>query len=227
MSTALLQQDLKQGPTKPQKALMVVACVLPVIFAVVAMPALMSTDEEPVLMPGGIQPAATNTDPADLVATEDLVDEPEVDPNAIETAMDGDLAIAIHLDVPQLKAGQPLTAEIEYTNHSMDDLHLPAAGEPSGTRAVVVLDSEGMEVRRIVEKGQDPLLARTMLVATGTRASVPVTILAHGEEALAAGKYSAHVEFSADPLWRRLGVRTWTAPKGTIRSFPVFFDVAE
>jgi len=227
MSTPLLQQDVKHAQTKRQRALMVIACVLPVIFAAVAMPMFIGGSDEPEPAPDATQLAAAGATATAVDPVKELIDEPEVDPDAIVASLDGDLAVALVLEAASLKAGQPLTAAVEYANHSMDDLHLPAAGEPNGTLAVVVLDAEGMEVRRIVEKGQDPLPGRTMVVATATRRTVPVTILARGEAPLAPGKYSAHVEFHADPHWKRLGLRTWSAPKGTIRSFPVFFEVAD
>lgn len=225
MSQPLLETATQRKITRGQKVALGIACTVPLLLTVVAIPAFMSNDPAADSRP--VSKPAIATVPVAPVQTPDTAveDEPEAGPT-IEVTEDGDLAVSLALPAKAYGAGEPIVATVTVTNHGTKSLHLPAAGEPDATLAIILLDDEGMEVRRVIERSSDPLPLRTVRVDSGVAVDLPVTVVAQGEEPLAAGTYSAQVEFDADPAWKRLGLPVWTAPHGTIRSYPVFFTVA-
>jgi hypothetical protein len=225
MSQPLLERAAKRQITRGQKVALAIACTVPLLLTVVAIPAFMSGDAAQSAHPTS-KPAVAKMPTAPIEVTEALPeDEPETS-LAIVTSADGDLSIALSLSAKQFGAGEPIVARVRVTNHGLTGLHLPAAGEPNATLAVILLDHEGMEVRRVIERGSDPLPLRTVRIDSGASVGLPVSVIAQGEEPLPSGTYSAQVEFDADPAWKRLGLPVWTAPQGTIRSYPVFFTIS-
>ncbi|MCG3135854.1 MAG: hypothetical protein HMLKMBBP_03626 [Planctomycetes bacterium] len=149
------------------------------------------------------------------------------DGDTVTTSEGGDLSIELrtrHADVP---SGAAFTGKIRIANHGTTPVHLPAEGEPRPTLAIVIVDSEGAEVRRVVESGANPFPRRTHAVAPGAVWTLPVTIVAAGDDPLPPGRYSIHAELRADPMWKRLGLPTWTAPKGALRSELVWMTITE
>jgi len=226
MSQPLLEKAMKRKNTKAQRAAVILACVVPFLLAAIALPALMSADEEEPL--ARLVHAGTTPTPVDVQPEVDLSTGAfdEVDANVIATSEDGDLAVDLALDDANYASGEPVRGVVHVTNHMLGDVHVPAAGEPNAALTIVVLDQDGMEMRRVTETGAEPLPRKTLLLKTGSRVDLPVTILARGEDPLPAGTFSAHVEFDADPVWKRLGLPVWTAPNGIVRSYPIFFTVA-
>jgi hypothetical protein len=226
MSQPLLEKARKRKNTKAQRAAVILACVVPFLLAAIALPALMSGGEEEPLAPlvhTGVTPTPVNVQTDAELNTDDV---DVVDPNIIVTSEDGDLAVDLALDDTNYASGEPVRGVVQVTNHMLGDVHVPAAGEPNAALTIVVLDHDGMEMRRVTETGAEPLPRKTVLLKSGTRVELPVTILARGEDPLPAGTFSAHVEFDADPVWKRLGLPVWTAPNGIVRSYPIFFTVA-
>ena len=226
MSKPLLEKAAERKITRGQKVALGIACTVPLILTAVAMPAFLSADPEPAPTPRGARPAP-HAAPAQPVEEGGLDDAPPEDVSpTVKVSEDGDLAVELSLASDVFGAGEPIVSTVRVTNHGLTSLHLPAAREPNATLQVIVLDHEGMEVRRVVETGADPLPLRTVRVDSGAVVALPVTLVAKGETPLPAGTYSAQVEFEADPAWKRLGVPVWTSPNGSIRSYPVFFTVS-
>lgn len=163
----------------------------------------------------------------DPVPVEDPAEtaEPEEAPRVVSE--DGDLAVTLRLRWERVRQGQEIPATVRIENFTLQGFHLPADGESFPTLAVVVLDAEGNEVHRIVQAGDDPLPRRTVLLQSGELVERSVAVLEAGEDTLPPGEYSAHVEFSTDRAWKRLGLPVWTAPNGRLKSSPVRFTVDE
>jgi hypothetical protein len=226
-------------------ALVVVGIVVPLAAAVFAVPRLMSADNDDVLVapqgPAAVVAATRPRGSADGSAREvedalahvapQPVAEPRSAPAAapvatpVEVTEDGDLVLVVELPWRSFAAGSRVHATVRVRNHSLHDVHLPAAGEAHPTLALVVVDAEGREVRRVVESGSDELPTQTVLVRSGGTAELPLAIVADGEGGLEPGEYTAYAEMDADPRWRRLGLPVWTAPNGVLCSRTVHFSV--
>lgn len=143
---------------------------------------------------------------------------PAAAPAAVKTSADGDLVVELALRWPSAVSGTSVPATVRLVNTSLKAFQLPSAGEPHPTLAVVVLDREGNEVRRVVESGPDPYPRRTTLVASGASMELPTLVVGATDAALAPGEYTVHAELRADPVWARLGLPMWKAPYGPARS---------
>jgi hypothetical protein len=138
-------------------------------------------------------------------------------PVVVEEA--GDLDVSLTFRWPEFESGDRVLAKVRYTNHGKSAVYVPAAGEPNQTLAVAIEDSEGNEVRRIVEAGDGEALPRRLVrVDSGTTVDVPVTIVDENEKPLPPGAYTARVQMKADPRLARLGMPMWSAPHGPICS---------
>lgn len=166
-------------------------------------------------------------DGPEMHVTDMLEDEKPPEPKiVIQASADGDLAIALRLRWSQFESGDRVLARVRFTNHSLRTVYRPAAGEPDPGFAVVVEDADGNEVRRVVEASKGDQLPRRMArIDSATEVEFPVTIVAEDETPLPPGKYTAYAELRADPKLGRLGLPTWTAPKGPIRSESVALTV--
>ena len=158
----------------------------------------------------------------------DMVEDEVVAPKVvIETSADRDIALSMKLRWPQFETGDRVLAKVKFTNHSLRTVYVPDAGEPDMGFAVVVEDSDGREVRRVVEAARADQLPRRMArIAPATAVDFPVTIVAEDEAPLAPGTYTAYAELKPDPRLARVGLPLWTAPKGPIRSASVPLVVA-
>lgn len=145
---------------------------------------------------------------------------PAAKPVVVEEA--GDLEVALAFRWPEFEAGDRVLAKVRYTNHGKSAVFVPAGGEPNQTLSIAIEDGEGNEVRRIVEAGDGEALPRRLVrVESGTTVDVPVTLVDENEKPLPPGTYAARVELKADPRLARLGMPTWSAPHGPVRSDPV------
>jgi hypothetical protein len=156
--------------------------------------------------------------------------EPAPPPVATETvafSADGDLGLEVSVRFPEVPSGALIPATVRFLNRSPREIHIPAAGEAHPTLALVLIDAEGREVRRVVETGTDPLPRRTRLLAPGAVVAMPQTLVSRNDEPLPPGRYALHAEFRADPAWARLGLPVWTAPRGSLRSELVTLTITE
>jgi hypothetical protein len=115
---------------------------------------------------------------------------------------------------------------VRFVNTSLRAFELPAAGEPHPTLALVVLDAEGNEVRRVVESGPDPYPRRTASIPSAGAFELPVAVVSSGDRPLPPGAYTVYAEIRRDPTWARLGIPMWTAPNGPVRSSQVDLRVS-
>jgi len=193
-------------------------------------PAPPGPDAPPVDLAAGanaMNAAAERTGP-EIHVTDMLEDEVAPAKVVIETSADGDLAVSMRLRWPQFESGDRVLAKVRFTNHSLRTVFLPAAGEPDQGFAVVVEDSEGREVRRVVEAAKGDQLPRRMAkIESATEVEYPVTIIAEDETPLAPGTYTVYAELRPDPRLVRVGLPLWTAPKGPIHSASAQFVVTE
>lgn len=136
----------------------------------------------------------------------------------IPTSADGDLVLDVKLRWQRVVTGSNLPATVRVGNGSTSPFQVPAAGEPHPTLALVVLDAEGHEVRRVVESGPDPYPRRTALVKPGESVELQALVLSSDDDPLPPGEYTVYAEMRRDPAWTRLGLPMWTAPKGAARS---------
>ena len=136
----------------------------------------------------------------------------------IPTSAEGDLVLEVKLRWQRVAAGSSLPATVRVGNASLQPFQVPAPGEPHPTLALVVLDAEGHEVRRVVEFGPDPYPRRTSLVAPGAAVDLQALVLSSDDAPLPPGEYTVYAEMKRDPAWARLGMPMWKAPKGSVRS---------
>ncbi len=195
-----------------------------------AVPAFLGTGSEvaPDVDPAALQAAAQRDPEAAAAAAqapdtsgEAVIDElaPKAAPaETVAFSADGDLGIEVTVRFTEVPAGTPIPATVRFLNRSNREIHIPAAGEAHPTLALVLIDADGREVRRVVETGADPLPRRTRLLVPGAVYSLPQTLVGRNDEPLVPGRYALHAEFRADPAWARLGLPVWTAPNGSLRS---------
>ncbi len=254
MSSTRLPKNAPKPRVKGEgrrRALTVIAIALPVVLLVVAIPSLMQIAENaeaPVAQvpdPTGKQPteaAAATADGDEYGDSDEYEDgdeyedeyedgdehEDEEEPlELVETVAGGDLAIRLELPRTTALTGMAVRGEVRVANSGEETVHIPAAGEAQPTLTIIVLDSEGAEVRRVVESGLDTLPRNTTALEGGHVTRLPVALVETEDDPLPPGEYSAHVEFDAHPHWKRLGLNVWTAPSGALRSDRVRFTVTE
>jgi hypothetical protein len=224
-----------------------IAIALPVVLLAVAIPSLIEIAENaeaPVAeVPGVTGRQPTEAAPATPEGDEDeydyededeyedgdeYKDEDDEEPlELVETVAGGDLAIRLELPRTTALTGMAVRGEVRVANSGEETVHIPAAGEAQPTLTIIVLDSEGAEVRRVVESGVDTLPRNTTALEGGHVTRLPVALVETEDDPLPPGEYSAHVEFDAHPHWKRLGLNVWTAPSGALRSDRVRFTVTE
>jgi hypothetical protein len=216
--------------TKPgrRRTVLIVSCIAVACASAVAVPKFLPSDDADDLLPGDTasllaslpakpSPAGQHSDADPTVAGEVVAAPAPV--RVVATSKDGDLAVSIKLRWARFETGDRVLAKATFTNHSLREVWLPAAGEPSQGLAVVVRDAQGEEVRRVVEAPKGDQLPRSMAkLAAGASIEVPIVVVAEGESPLAPGTYSAHAELRPDPRLARLGLPLWTAPHGPLRS---------
>lgn len=162
--------------------------------------------------------AAQAPDTSGEAEVEDFTAKPAAPTETVPFSADGDLGIEVAVRFTEVPAGTSIPATVRFLNRSNHEIHIPAAGEAHPTLALVLIDAEGREVRRVVETGADPLPRRTRLLVPGAVVSLPQTLVGRNDEPLPPGRYALHAEFRADPAWARLGLPVWTAPNGSLRS---------
>lgn len=215
--------------------LIVVAMCAGLIGATLAVPKLMSPDaddawptEATAAAPTGRTPEASApvTAPEPTAEVDDVVDEDLVLPDPIvPTTTDGDLSVELSVEATTHAFGAPVKSRVSLINHDDEAFHVPAEGEPQPHMEVVVVDAEGNEVRRIAEEGDGAMPTHTVRIDPGHRRHFSVDVVAEGEDPLPLGQYAVHVEFDSSPVWRRLGLRTWQATNGRLRSPAVLIEV--
>lgn len=144
---------------------------------------------------------------------------------AFPVSEDGDLVLEVSFRWDTFAHGASVPATVRFGNTSPKEFHLPASGEPHPTLSLVVLDSEGREVRRVVESSVDPYPRRTAWLAPGAALDVPIRVVDLEDAPLPAGEYTVYAEFRPDPAWTRLGLNFWSAPHGPVRSAQESFTV--
>lgn len=162
--------------------------------------------------------AAQAPDTSGEAEIEDYTAKPTAPTETVPFSADGDLGIEVTVRFTEVPTGTSIPATVRFLNRSNREIHIPAAGEAHPTLALVLIDAEGREVRRVVETGADPLPRRTRLLVPGAVVSLPQTLVGRNDEPLPPGRYALHAEFRADPAWARLGLPVWTAPNGSLRS---------
>lgn len=175
---------------------------------------LTAASTDPAMTPVVVQAAANGHAPGAVPP----VERPQPAPPTVRTSADGDLVVELHLRWPSAVSGTSVPATVRFVNTSLKGYHLPASGEPHPTLAIVVLDREGNEVRRVVESGPDPYPRRTTLVPSGGAMDVPAMVVGATDLALPPGEYTVHAELRPDAAWARLGLPMWKAPYGPARS---------
>ncbi len=223
---------LHREQARRQRTKKVIACALPLIAVAIAIPRFMGggSEGDEAVAPAVASPAAraAAADPVDAYRPLELKETPkrvvqEPPPaTTVPVAKDGDLTVSLAFRWKSFETGERVTARIALQNHSPHMVHVPAPGEPDAGLAIVVRDSEGREVRRVVEAARDqPLPRRTLRLVSGGEVAIPVTVVAEDETPLPPGEYTAYVEFRPDPVLQRLGLPVWTAPNGPIHSDPI------
>lgn len=194
----------------------IVAAVVLGLAVALAIPRLLSRDDE--AAPPAPPPVAQETPKPPAQQAPDAPAAPEPATETIPTSADGDLALRLHLRVDRVISGAGLPATVRFANTSLAPLDVPDAGEPHPTLALVVLDSAGREVRRVVESGPDPYPHATRTLAPGATMELRALVLSSADEPLAPGQYTVYAEFRPDPAWVRTGLPFWKAPRGPVRS---------
>jgi hypothetical protein len=199
-----------------------------IVVAAVAVPRLLvSPDEEPAAPPAPDTAAQAAPDPTPTTASAPASAPAQSPPavpaspaaaDVIEVSDGGDLGIEMKYRWSSSEVGERILAKVRVVNRSRRAVHLPAPGEPNQGLALVVLDGEGREVRRVVETSREVLPRTTIRLDPGTAIEWPVTVVADGEAPLVPAEYSTYAEFRSDPALARLGLPVWEAPKGPIRS---------
>lgn len=146
-------------------------------------------------------------------------------PVAVPTSADGDLAIDVRLRTPIAASGARLAAIVRFSNTSLKAFHLPAPSEAHPSLALVLLDADGNEVRRVIESSADPYPRRTFELKPGRTMELPVDLVGSDDSPLAPGTYTVAAEFRRDPMWGRLGLPMWPAPRGSVRSEQIALTV--
>lgn len=184
------------------------------IGVAIALPRFMSADSEETELPpvAASAPVAARAEPAAAKPAE------AAPAPVIATSAEGDLVLELKLRWSEVVSGSTLPAAVRCVNTGLKPFELPAPGEPHPTLALVVLDAEGHEVRRVVETGPDAYPRRTATVQSGSAMELPVRVLAGDDAALEPGTYTVYAEMRMDPAWSRLGIPLWTAPNGPVRS---------
>ncbi len=223
---------------RQKRALTAVAIALPVLAAMVAVPAFLGRANDPITGVDDVvhQPSAA------LAATPGVRAEPEPDAAnetmagrdaaasasvAATPSVDGSLEVQFALRTGSMRAGSPLTARISLDNMTLADFYVPAAGEPQPTLVISVLDSEGVEVRRVVETSADKLPRRLLLLESGASLDLQVRIVAMDEEGLPAGTYRARASYGSHPSWKLVGLRCFEQGKSPERSEWVEFELKQ
>jgi hypothetical protein len=138
--------------------------------------------------------------------------------SSVTASAGGDLTLEVTPRVSTVVAGASVSATVRFANAGLEAFQLPAAGEPHPTLALVILDAEANEVRRVVESGPDPYPRRTTILGPGSALDVQVMLVSPEDAPLPPGDYTIYAEFRRDPAWARLGLPMWSAPKGAVRS---------
>lgn len=221
------------APKRPVSGLVKALLAVGVVGVVgaFAVPAFLGTgsdaslsDVDPAALAAAAKPdpeAAAAAAQAPDTSGEAEIDEPVVKAPPSETVSfsdGGDLGIEVTVRFAEVPTGTSIPATVRFLNRSNREIHIPAAGEAHPTLALVLIDADGREVRRVVETGADPLPRRTRLLAPGAVYSLPQTLVGRNDDPLAPGRYALHAEFRADPAWARLGLPVWAAPNGSLRS---------
>jgi hypothetical protein len=219
------------GPKTGSNRTLVIALVVAVVAAAVAVPKLVSSfaDSDSPALAAPPKPAAaveSGEDASPEKPAEKPNEEAPAPPQApkptVETSETGEIEPVVKLRWSQFESGDRILATVKFANRSKKDVFLPASGEPNPGLAMVVVSSEGDEVRRVVESGKgDQLPRRLVKLASGFEIEIPLVVVAEDETPLPPGTYSIFAELRPDPRFVRLGLPVWKAAHGSVRSAKV------
>jgi hypothetical protein len=230
-------------PSAGERAKFYLGAAVPLVLLALAIPTWLGDEESNTLPPVptgplvlirvGPQPGPAATAPATSrtpveKAPEAYIPTPQADTPYVAVfpvTPDGDLVLQVSFRWPAFAHGALVPASVRFGNTGPADFHLPAAAEPHPTLAVVVLDADGREVRRIVESSVDPYPRRTIRMRPGAALDIPLKVVDVEDEPLPPGEYTVYAEFRPDPAWTRLGLPFWKAPHGPVRSSQEPFTV--